>query len=59
MIKGQKYHNFEIRVNESDMLKWYFIIYNLEGHYENGYYLGYIQVSKEYPFKPCDFYFIN
>ncbi len=31
MVRGQKYHNFEIRVNENDMLKWYFIIYNLEG----------------------------
>lgn len=59
LIKNQTYENFVIRVDENDMLKWYFIIHNLEGPYKDGFYSGYIQVSREYPFKPCDFYFIN
>lgn len=43
-----------------NMLTWYFILKGPEdSHYRGGYFLGKIQHSPEYPFKPPSFYMLT
>lgn len=55
-----KFPNLILRYNEDDLLKWYFIVYDLKDTpYENGVYFGKIKLPNEYPLKAPDFYFIT
>ena len=55
-----KFPNLILRPNHNDILKWYFIIYDLrETPFENGVYFGKITLPNEYPLKPPDFVFIT
>ena len=42
--------NIKLFPSCDDLFKWYFILYNLP-NYENGEYLGLIEIPHEYPFK--------
>lgn len=55
-----KFPNLILRYNENDLLKWYFIVYDLKDtEFENGIYFGKILLPSEYPLKPPDFIFIT
>jgi ubiquitin-conjugating enzyme E2 J2 len=55
-----KFENLILRPQENNLLKWYFIIYNLkETPFENGIYFGKVLLPDEYPLKPPDFIFIT
>lgn len=55
-----KFPNLILRPYESNLLKWYFIIYDLKDTpYNGGIYFGKIVLPDEYPLKPPDFYFIT
>lgn len=55
-----KFPNLILRYNEDDLLKWYFIVYDLKDTaFENGIYFGKITLPSEYPLKPPDFIFIT
>jgi ubiquitin-protein ligase len=55
-----KFQNLILRPAENNMLKWYFIIYNLDDTpFKNGVYFGKILLPDEYPLKPPDFIFIT
>jgi len=46
------------RPDTDNPLIWYFVLKGpKDSHYKGGYYLGKIEHSPEYPFKPPDFYF--
>lgn len=47
--------NVLLKPNESNLVQWFFIIYDLDGDYTSGYYFGEILLSPEYPLKPPDF----
>ena len=55
-----KFPNLILRYDEEDLLKWYFIIYDLDDTpYKNGVYFGKIKLPNEYPLKAPDFYVIT
>lgn len=55
-----KFPNLILRPCEEDILKWYFIVYDLKDTpYDGGVYFGKVVLPKEYPLKPPDFYFIT
>lgn len=55
-----KFPNLILRYNENDLLKWYFIVYDLKDtEFENGIYFGKIILPSEYPLRPPDFIFIT
>ena len=55
-----KFPNLILRYNEDNLLKWYFIVYDLkETPFENGIYFGKITLPNEYPLKPPNFIFIT
>jgi ubiquitin-conjugating enzyme E2 J2 len=55
-----KFENLILRPQENNLLKWYFIIYNLkETPFENGIYFGKVLLPDEYPLKPPDFIFLT
>lgn len=55
-----KFQNLILRPMENNLLKWYFIIYDLkDSPFENGIYFGKIILPDEYPLKPPDFIFIT
>jgi ubiquitin-conjugating enzyme E2 J2 len=55
-----KFPNLILRYQESNLLRWHFIIYDLQDTcFQNGVYYGYIHLPNEYPFKAPDFYFVT
>ena len=55
-----KFPNLILRYKEDDLLKWYFIVYDLKDTvFENGVYFGKISLPNEYPLRPPDFVFIT
>jgi ubiquitin-conjugating enzyme E2 J2 len=55
-----KFPNLILRPQENNLLRWYFIVYDLQDTpYENGFYFGKVNLPSEYPLKPPDFYFIT
>lgn len=55
-----KFPNLILRADEADMLKWFFIVYDLkETPFEGGVYFGKILLPEEYPLKPPDFIFMT
>lgn len=55
-----KFPNLILRPDESNILRWYFIVYDLKDTpFEGGIYFGKIVLPNEYPLKPPDFYFIT
>lgn len=55
-----KFPNLILRPDESNLLRWYFIVYDLiDTPFENGVYFGKINLPNEYPLKAPDFYFIT
>jgi len=55
-----KFPNLYIRVNESNLQEWFFIVYDLkETSFEGGYFFGKILLASTYPLKPADFIFIT
>ena len=55
-----KFPNLILRYKEDDILKWYFIVYDLKDTpFENGIYFGKITLPNEYPLKPPNFIFIT
>lgn len=55
-----KFPNLFLRYKEDDLLKWYFIVYDLkETVFENGVYFGKIILPNEYPLRPPDFIFVT
>jgi|AntRauTorckE6833_2_1112554.scaffolds.fasta_scaffold00330_11 ubiquitin-protein ligase len=51
--------NINVSPDEENILTWYFIIYKLDNPYKNGEYIGVINFTNEYPFKPPTFKFIT
>lgn len=49
----------EIRIDETNMLRWYFLLKNLDKPYKRGYYMGVINYPKAYPMKAPTFEFIT
>lgn len=55
-----KFPNLILRYDESNILNWYFIVYDLvDTPFENGVYFGKISLPREYPLKAPDFVFIT
>lgn len=55
-----KFPNLILRPQEDNLLKWYFIVYDLKDTpFENGIYFGKVLLPNEYPLKPPDFIFIT
>jgi len=51
--------NLILRYRENNLLKWYFIVHELEAPFKDGMYFGYILLPTNYPFNPPDFYFLT
>jgi ubiquitin-protein ligase len=52
--------NLILRPHESNILRWYFIIHDLQDTpYDGGVYFGKVVLPRDYPFKAPDFYFIT
>lgn len=55
-----KFPNLILRPDESNILRWYFIVYDLsDTSFENGVYFGKVNLPNEYPLKAPDFYFMT
>jgi ubiquitin-protein ligase len=46
---GKIMDNFVCAPDPEDLLKWYFIIYGLDGDYEGGYYMGVLTCPTDFP----------
>lgn len=55
--------NMKIYINPSNILKWYFCIYNLNEKdypwYHGGEYYGWIEMHHDYPYKPPSYYMLT
>lgn len=55
-----KFPNLILRYDSDDLLKWFFIVYDLKDTpFEGGFYFGKITLPNEYPLKPPNFVFIT
>ena len=56
ILKKEPLPNFDIYINNENILEWYFLLKGPEETiYEGGYYIGKIILTKEYPHKPPRF----
>jgi len=56
LIKGNPHDIIEIVPDDTNMLIWYFLVKGpKDSDYENGYYIGKLTHSPNYPFSPPDF----
>ena len=56
-LQKEPIQNMKICVLSSDILKWYFCIYNLDDvRYRGGEYYGSIEMDPDYPHKPPTYY---
>jgi ubiquitin-conjugating enzyme E2 J2 len=56
LFKKNKLENFDVYVNPSNILEWYFLLKGPEWScYNGGYYIGKITHNEEYPLKPPNY----
>jgi len=56
LIKKEPNEYVDVSPDPNDILTWYFLIKGPDAsHYKNGYYIGKIMLTSEYPSKPPDF----